>query len=114
LEATVENIRDFEYRAPRFETDFHFLLQTEFESRVLHGRCHEISECGLVARLAEALDVNTKVTLILTLPGDRTTLPIAAVVTRRRGTDHAFAFNFSANRDRDHLRQYFLTAGSGS
>lgn len=108
----MENIRDFEYRAPRFETDFHFLLQTELEPRVLYARCYEISECGLVARLSEALHVNTKATLILTLPGDWTTMPIAAIVTRRRGSDHAFAFIFSSTKDREHLRQYLLSAGS--
>ncbi len=110
----MENIREFEYRAPRFEADFHFLLQTTcgMETRVLYARCYEISECGLVARLSGPLDVDTKVTLILTLPGDRTTLPIAAIVTRRQGSDHAFSFVFSANKDRDHLRQYFLAAGS--
>jgi hypothetical protein len=110
----VENIREFEYRAPRFETDFHFLLQTNcgMEVRVLYGRCCEISECGLVARLSQPLEVDTKATLILTLPGAQTTLPIAAIVTRRHGSDHAFSFVFSANKDRDHLRQYFLAARS--
>jgi hypothetical protein len=109
-ENIVGEIREFEYRAPRFQTDFHFVLQTEF-CTVLYGHCCEISECGLVASVSEPLEVNTKVKLILTLPGDRTTMPIAAVVTRRHGHDHAFAFLFSAPNGREHLRQYFLTAG---
>ena len=65
----MENIREFEYRAPRFPADFHFLLQTELQPRVLYAHCFEISECGLVARLSEALEVDTRATLILTLPG---------------------------------------------
>ncbi len=108
----MENIRDFEYRAPRFETDFHFFLQTELDPRVLYARCYEISECGLVARLSEVLQVNTRATLILTLPGDLITMPIAATVTRRHGPDHAFAFIFSLARDREHLQQYLLSARS--
>src|ERR1700690_3366822 len=108
----MENIRDFEYRAPRFETDFHFLLQTELDPRVLYARCYEISECGLVARLSESLPVDTKATLILTLPGARTTMPIPAIVTRRCGSDHAFAFVFSSTTHREHLQQYLLSARS--
>jgi hypothetical protein len=111
-EREVENIREFEYRAPRFPADFHFLLQTELQPRVLYAHCFEISECGLVARLSEALEVDTRATLILTLPGDRTTMPVAAIVTRRRGFDHAFSFLFPAGNGREHLRQYFLTAGN--
>lgn len=104
----MENVREFRYRAPRFQTDFHFLLLTDLGQLVLYGRCFEISEYGLVAWVSEPLNVDTKATLILTLPGDSSEMMIAAIVSRRHGSDHAFTFISSSAYDRAHLHQYLL------
>ena len=107
----MSNIREFQYRAPRFDTDFHFLLLTDLGQLVLHGRCLEISKQGLVAWVSEPLEVGTKATLILTLPGGSSEMMIAAVVTRRHGPDHAFTFVSIPAPDRPHLHQYLLPHG---
>jgi hypothetical protein len=109
----VEDIREFEYRVPRFQVDFHFLLRTdngqgEPDSNPIHARCHEISEGGLAAWVAEPLDVNSRVILLLSFPGESTPVSVAATVTRRSGSDHAFSFVLPSMKERDHLRQYLL------
>jgi len=103
----VESIRDFQYRAPRFQIDFHFLVQAD-DGQFRYGRCYEISDQGLVAWLSEPLNVDTKAALIFTLPGEATQIMVAATVTRRFGFDHAFAFIPSSTHDRTHLHQYLL------
>lgn len=108
----MENIRDFHYRAPRFTVDFRFLALAGSD-QVRYGRCYEISTQGLVAWLSEPLDVETRATLILTLPGDSEQMAIAATVTRRFGSDHAFTFADSSAGDRAHLHQYLLAQGPG-
>ena len=108
----MENIREFQYRAPRFQTDFHFLLLTDFGQLVLYGRCYEISEYGLVAWISEPLNVDTKATLILTLPGDSSEMMIGAIVSRRHGSDHAFTFISTSPHDRAHLSQYLFSQQS--
>lgn len=109
----MENIREFQYRAPRFQTDFHFVLLTGLGQTVLFGRCHEISEQGLVGWLSEPLDVETKATLIFTLPGDSSEITLSGVVTRRYGSDHAFTFVSASPHERAHLHQYLLPPSSG-
>jgi len=104
----VENVREFQYRAPRFQTDFHFVLLTALGQNVLFGHCHEISEQGLVCWLSAQLEVDAKATLIFTLPGDSSEITITAVVTRRHGSDHAFTFVSPSPHERAHLRQYLL------
>ncbi|MGB9488872.1 MAG: PilZ domain-containing protein [Terriglobales bacterium] len=112
-ETAVEEIREFEYRVPRFQVDFHFVLQTELGpgvtgQGVINARCHEISEGGLAAWVAEPLDVNSKVILLLSFPCESAPVPVAAVVTRRHGSDHAFSFVLPSMKERDHLRQHLL------
>lgn len=105
----MDEVREFQYRAPRFQVDFRFLLRTEIGSRVLHARCFEISEGGLAGWVSESLLLHTKVTLLLTLTGQQTPIAIPAVVTRSAGTEHAFSFIFPTTKERDHLHQYFLS-----
>lgn len=109
----MEDVREFEYRVPRFQVDFHFLLRTDTghsvaDSDLIHARCHEISECGLAAWVAEPLDVNSRVLLLLSFPGESTPVSVAATVTRRSGSDHAFSFALASMKERDHLRQHLL------
>lgn len=104
----MEEIRDFEYRVPRFPTDFHFLLQTEVAPGVIHARCYEISEYGLAAWVSEALTIHTRVVLILGLAGDAETTMLPAIVTRRQGSDHVFAFLFPSTNELDHMRKFLL------
>lgn len=125
----MEEIREFEYRVPRFPADFHFLLRTEphdldvanpestrhggtnpsaSSAAVIHARCHEISESGLAAWVAEPLDVNSRVVLLISFPGTQAPVPIAAIVTRRHGSDHVFSFVLPSTKDREHLRQHLL------
>ena len=104
----MENVREFQYRAPRFQTDFHFVLLTGLGQTVLYGHCHEISEQGLVAWLSERLPVDSKATLIFTLPGESSEITLTGVVTRRHGSDHAFTFVSPSPNDRAHLHQYLL------
>jgi hypothetical protein len=102
----VDNIRDFQYRAPRFEADFRFLLLTDHGQLVIYGRCYEISEYGMAAALSEPLEVDTTATLVLTLPGEATEIMIQAVISRRRGCDHALTFISPSHNDRMHLCRY--------
>ena len=104
----MNNVRDFQYRAPRFDTDFRFLLLTDLGQCVIYGRCNEISEYGMAASLSEPLEVNTTVTLILTLPGEATEMTIKAAVSRRHGYDHALTFISPSAAEFVHLRQYLL------
>jgi hypothetical protein len=103
----VQNIRDFQYRAPRFQIDFHFLAQSD-DGQFRYGRCYEISDQGLVAWVSEPLNVDTKATLIFTLPGESTEIMVAVIVSRRFGFDHAFAFIPASPHSRSHLHQYLL------
>jgi hypothetical protein len=105
----VKNIRDFHYRTPRFQTDFQFLVHAESD-RFVYGRCYQISEQGLIAWLPEPLSVDTRATLIFTLPGESTEISIAATVSRRFGFDHAFTFTSFSPQDQAHLHQYSLRA----
>ncbi len=107
----MENIRDFHYRAPRFQIDFPFLVHAESDQFIC-GRCYEISEQGLIAWLPEPLRVNATATLIFTLPGDPAEMTIAATVSRRFGFDHAFTFVSSSANDRARLHQYLFARQS--
>ena len=101
----MENIREFQYRAPRFQVDFQFLVLVGID-QFRYGRCYELSEHGLVAWLSEPLDVESKATLLFTLPGESSQMVIGATVCRRFGFDHAFTFVASSPNDRAHLCEY--------
>lgn len=106
----MSEIHDFGYRAPRYRADFYFLLQTDGpEARLLHARCRDISEDGLAAQIVEKLDVGTRVTLILTLPGNPNSIRIAAQISNRQDEDHGCVFLFRSLNERQILRDYLAT-----
>ena len=84
------------------------------EPRLLDARCRDISEDGLAARISVSLDVGTRVTLLLTLPGKSVSLPIAATVSHQDHGDHGFAFKFSSQNEREQVQKYVLTLRSGT
>ncbi|MFZ0285116.1 MAG: PilZ domain-containing protein [Terriglobales bacterium] len=108
-------VQDFGYRLPRFPADFGLVLQiSDPEPRLLDGRCRDISEDGLAARISESLSVGTRVTLLLTLPGKAASLPIAATVSHQDRGEHGFAFKFSSQNEREQVQKYVLTLRSGT
>jgi hypothetical protein len=108
-------IKEFGYRVPRFPADFRLLLQTsDPEPRLLDVRCRDISEDGLAAQVPECLNIGTRVTLMLTLPGKVTSLRIAATVSHQDHGEHGFAFNFSSQNQREYVQKYVLSLRSGS
>lgn len=107
LEEEVENIREFGYRAPRFCANFRFFVQTSPDCRVREAQCYELGQTGLAARVSSPLMPGRIVTLLLTLPGQCTTLRISARVIHQQGSDHGFAFIFSGTDEQNYLREYF-------
>lgn len=108
-------VQDFGYRLPRFPADFSLLLQiSDPEPRLIDARCRDISEDGLAARIPESFSVGTRVTLLLTLPGKSTSLPIAATVSHQDRGDHGFTFRFSSQNEREQVQKYVLTLRSGT
>ncbi|MGH9499984.1 MAG: PilZ domain-containing protein [Terriglobales bacterium] len=108
-------IQEYGYRLPRFPADFSLVLQTTDPTpRLLDARCRDISEDGLAARVSEALAVGARVTLLLTLPGKSSSLPIAATVSHQDRGDHGFAFKFSSQNEREQVQKYVLTLRSGN
>jgi hypothetical protein len=107
-------VQEYGYRLPRFPADFTLRLQIcDPEPRLLDGRCRDISEDGLAARIPESLSVGTRVTLILTLPGKPVSLPVAATVSHQDHGEHGFAFKFSSQNQREQVQKYVLTLRSG-
>jgi len=103
-------IQDYGYRLPRFCANFSLLLQiSDPKPRLIDARCRDISEDGLAARIAESLEVGTRVTLLLTLPGKAASLPIAATVSHQDRGDHGFTFNFLSQDEREEVYKYVLT-----
>ena len=102
-----KSIYTFGYRVPRFRTDFHLLLQTEDQQRILiDGRCTDISEDGLGAEFHTSLEVGANVNLILTLPDSPTSLRVNASVANRSGEFYGFAFTFLSLADRERVHRY--------
>lgn len=106
-------VQDFGYRLPRFPADFGLVLQiSDPEPRLLDGRCRDISEDGLAARISESLSVGTRVTLLLTLPGKAASLPIAATVSHqdRGNTDSPSSFRHRTSGNR--FRSMYLPSAA--
>jgi hypothetical protein len=100
----------FGYRAPRYRADFRLLLQTDERiPNLLDARCTDISEDGLAVKTNATLEVGSKVTLILTLPGVSTSTRIAARVTNRQVDGYGFAFIFSSQNERSYMHQYLAS-----
>jgi Tfp pilus assembly protein PilZ len=100
-------VQEFGYRAPRFPADFHLLLQiSDPKPRIVDAQCTDISSDGLAAKMAESLSIGTKVTLIITLPGNSESLHIAGRVSHQQFGEHGFAFIFSSQRERECVQKY--------
>jgi hypothetical protein len=103
----TDNIYNYGYRAPRYSADFSLLLQTDERLPTLsEARCIDLSEDGLAAKTKAALEIGTKVTLILTLPGISNSMRIAARVTNRQVEGYGFAFIFSSGNERSYMHEY--------
>jgi hypothetical protein len=103
----LTEIYNYGYRTPRFPADFSFLLQTDDRlPKLLEAHCSDISEEGLAAETNAHLEVDARVTLILTLPGNVSSIRIAGKVINRREGGYGFAFVFSCQKERDHVCDY--------
>lgn len=102
-----DKIYNYGYRAPRFPADFRLLLQTgDRIPGLLDARCVDFSEDGLAAEINATLEIGTKVTLLLTLPGTSTSMRIPARVTNRQVGGYGFAFIFSSQNERSYMHEY--------
>ena len=103
----ADKIYDYGYRTARFPADFRVLLQTDDRlPRLLDGHCINLSEDGLGVEISEPLEIGAKVTLILTLPGNSTSMRIAARVTNCHESGYGFAFTFSSQSERKYICDY--------
>ncbi len=103
----TEKIYDYGYRTPRFPADFRLLVQTDDRlPALLDARCSNLSEDGLAAEIVGGLEIGVKVTLILSLPGNPTSMRIAARVTNRNDDGYGFAFIFSSQKERSYIFDY--------
>ncbi len=106
----TDNIYSYGYRTPRFRVDFRLLLQTDDSlPRLLDARCTNLSEDGLALELYEPLELDAKVTLILTLPGNSTSMRIAARVINRRQDGYGFAFIFLSHAERKYVCDFLAS-----
>ncbi len=106
----TDNIYNYGYRTPRFPVDFRLLLQTDDGlPRLLDARCTNLSEDGLALELDESLELDAKVTLILTLPGKSTSMRIAASVTNRRQDGYGLAFIFFSQAERKYVCDFLAS-----
>jgi hypothetical protein len=104
----TDNIYNYGYRVPRFRADFRLLLQTTGPNPVLlDARCTDLSENGLAAEINASLEIGAMVTLILTLPGNSTSMRISAKVTNCRVGSYGFAFVFSSQDLQTYMHEYF-------
>ena len=102
-----DDIYKYGYRAPRYPADFCLLLQTDQRvPTLIDARCTDLSEDGLAAKTKAWLEIDAKVTLILTLPGISTSMRIAARVANRQVDGYGFAFIFSSQNERSYMREY--------
>ncbi len=103
----TDQIHNYGYRVPRFRADFRLLLQTtDRNPMLLDARCTDLSEAGLAAEINASLEIGAQVTLILTLPGNSTSMRIAAKVTNRRVGGYGFAFIFSSHNEQSYMHEY--------
>lgn len=105
----MQDVLEFDYRSPRFVTDFYFFLQSAPDQPFKKAFCSEISEFGLRAQVLDPLLPGAVVNLLFTLPKDSRTLRIAAKVTNRRGSSYGFAFLYASAADRVHVRHYLTS-----
>jgi hypothetical protein len=110
-----DKIYNYGYRAPRFRVDFRLLLQTsDRNAGLLDARCTDLSEDGLAVEVNASLEIGAVVTLILTLPGNLTSMRIAARVTNRQVGSYGFAFIFSSENERRYMHQYLESRHSST
>jgi len=103
----ADEIYKYGYRAPRYRADFALLLQTDDRiPTLLDARCTDLSEDGLAVKTKAPLEIGTRVTLILTLPGVSTSTRLAARVTNRQVDGYGFAFIFSSQNERSYMHDY--------
>ncbi|HVZ60961.1 MAG TPA: PilZ domain-containing protein [Terriglobales bacterium] len=94
-------IRAFNYRAPRLETDFHIWLQVAGpENVLLQARCMDFSEKGLAMELAAPLELNSEIRMIVSVPGISVQLPIIGRVQHQSGTRYGIVFLPSSKAER--------------
>jgi PilZ domain len=107
----TDGIYNYGYRTPRFPADFRLLLQTDDRlPTLLDARCLNLSEDGFAAaEIKQTLEIGAKVTLILTLPGNPTSMRIAAKVTNRNLDGYGFAFIFSSQNERNYICDYLAS-----
>ncbi len=106
----TDKIYNYAYRTPRFEVDFRLLLQTDdYPPRLLDARCTNLSEDGLAVEIIESLEIGTKVTLVLTLPGSATSMRIPAKVFNRHQSGYGFAFIFPSQSERKYICDYLAS-----
>ena len=106
------NIRGFNYRAPRFSTNFHFVISIEANQEQTWATCTDISEDGLGAELPEDLPADAQVTLLLVLPGGNVPLELGASVEYRRGHRHGFAFKYTSDAQRQKIQAFLKSLGT--
>jgi hypothetical protein len=105
--------RTFEYRLPRFVTDFHVFVQPDGHTAVpSDGRCTDISEEGLGARLRMSLEVEAKVHLIFTAPGATASVRIPARVVSAADGSYGFEFLFANPKERNYVKDYISRLSS--
>lgn len=106
----MEKIYNYGYRTPRFPVDFRLLLQTDERlPRLLEARCLNLSEDGLALDISEPLDLGANVTLILTLPGNSTSMRILAKVSNCNQDGYGVAFLFSSQNQRKYICDYLAS-----
>jgi len=105
----------FEYRPPRFQTDFPICLQCDRPSTgLIHGQCTNISEDGLGAVFTASLDLGSLVNLLFTLPRSSTSTRVAARVVTKVEDSYGFVFLFPSQAQRDSVRRYIASVRSNS
>jgi hypothetical protein len=107
----TDRIYNYGYRTPRFHVDFSLLVETD-HSR-LNARCTILSESGLACEISEPLQIDARVTLVFTLPGDATSIRTGARVTSRHVAGYGLAFIFCTANQRNYLREYIELRRSG-
>jgi len=109
----TDTIYNYGYRTPRFPADFHLLLQTDDRlPRLLNAHCTNLSEDGLAVENNDPLEIGGKVTLILTLPGNPTSMRITARVTNRHKDGYGLAFVFCSENERNYISEYLQYTAS--
>lgn len=109
----TNKISNYEYRTPRFRSDFSLWVQTgDRDPELLEARCKDLSEDGLAAEILgaemnEPFEIGDRVMLIMTLPGESTTKKVVARVTNQKAGGYGFAFIFSSKAEKTSMHEYF-------